>query len=281
MQEKFKEIILVPNDFTEVCANATEYAAQAAKYLDYKLMILHVLKSKASDEDKQKAQDKLDGIVEKVGSEHNIKADSIIGYGSIFSQIQKHAEKISAALIVLGTHGKKGMQYLIGSNALRVITKAPVPSIVVQNKPFEPLKNIVFPITDFTEARQKIKWAVHMAKTFDAKIHLFRQKQSDPGLNSKIETITDQTREAFDKTDISYTLEQAEKKSHLPRQITAYAEQIDADMIMIMTEPDIFSPDFSLGPWDEKIMFNEKEIPVMCINPVDLGEVHYAYLSMF
>jgi hypothetical protein len=36
---------------------------------------------------------------------------------------------------------------------------------------------------------------------------------------------------------------------------------------MIMTNPDDITPSFLLGPWDEKIIYNAGQIPVMCINP--------------
>ncbi len=46
-----------------------------------------------------------------------------------------------------------------------------------------------------------------------------------------------------------------------------FAEEIKADMIMIMTNSSDHMPYFNLGPWDEKIIFNPSMIPVMCINP--------------
>ena len=49
---------------------------------------------------------------------------------------------------------------------------------------------------------------------------------------------------------------------------------------MILTGPDMYSPDFDLGSWDEKIMFNQAQIPVMCINPVECGSVYYEYITL-
>ena len=45
-----------------------------------------------------------------------------------------------------------------------------------------------------------------------------------------------------------------------------------ADLIMIMTMPDVDLTGFSFSAWDEQIMFNESQIPVMCINPIELGD---------
>jgi len=43
--------------------------------------------------------------------------------------------KIGALMVVMGTHGIKGMQKLMGSWALKVITSSKVPFIAVQDTP--------------------------------------------------------------------------------------------------------------------------------------------------
>ncbi|MCK4638626.1 MAG: hypothetical protein KAT33_04345, partial [Bacteroidales bacterium] len=70
------------------------------------------------------------------------------------------------------------------------------------------------------------------------------------------------------------------KKANFTKQLLTYAVQNNADLIMIMTGPDMYSPDFDLGLWDEKIMFNQAQIPVMCINPVECGSVYYEYITL-
>ena len=52
-----------------------------------------------------------------------------------------------------------------------------------------------------------------------------------------------------------------------------YAKKNEADLIMIMTEEEklVNIPSFILGPWDEQIIYNNAEIPVLCVNPRDLG----------
>ena len=59
-----------------------------------------------------------------------------------------------------------------------------------------------------------------------------------------------------------------------------YAVAEKADMIMIMTDADIFSADFNAGAWDEKMMFNKAQIPVMCINPIMTGKVYYEFITL-
>ena len=43
MNENMNNLVLVPTDFSEVCDNAIHHAVQAANFLNYKIMLLHVI----------------------------------------------------------------------------------------------------------------------------------------------------------------------------------------------------------------------------------------------
>jgi len=288
MEIQLKDIILVPTDFSETCQNAINHGVEIAEYLDHKLVILHVInrdtKSQLKKEklDVSSLSEKLEDIANNIRENSRISVEYLTKEGSIFDEIHETASEIGAKLMVLGTHGKKGMQYLVGSFALKVVTKSPVPTIVVQKKSFgKGYKNIVFPINSFTEARQQVQWAMHMSKTFGSVIHIFKEPISDKARLAKINVVTAQIKKAFNKYKIEYTIEDAPKSGKFGNQMIKYASARKADMIMIMTDADIFSPDFNAGAWDEKMMFNPAQIPVMCINPVMTGKVYYEYITLF
>jgi hypothetical protein len=44
---------------------------------------------------------------------------------------------------------------------------------------------------------------------------------------------------------------------------------------MIMTRPAVDVAGFTLSGWDEKLMFNDAQIPVMGINPIEYGYQYY------
>ena len=45
MDTTMNDIILVPTDFSEVCSNAASQAAEAAKLLNMKVVLLHIINS--------------------------------------------------------------------------------------------------------------------------------------------------------------------------------------------------------------------------------------------
>jgi nucleotide-binding universal stress UspA family protein len=266
MEAQMKNIILVPTDFSEVCENAMNQAVEAAKFLNHKVALLHVIDKNTKAQLKKEGQDlssiekRLEGIASEIKS-RGVEADTYSKEGDIFYTIAEVAKDIGANLMYLGTHGKVGMQKLTGSFALKVVTSSPVPVVVVQKRPFEQgYRRIVLPITSDAGPWEKTKWASFIAKNFGAEIDVFQLDA--PGLTEAVEIIT----KHFDKNDVKYRVVKAES-SNFSKQVVDYATANVCDMIMIMTNPDKSFTKFILGSYDEEMMFNTSQIPVMCINP--------------
>ncbi len=272
METLLKNVILVPTDFSEVCGNAINQAAEAAKLLKFKVVLLHVIdsntRSMLKDEAKDAAfiEEKLKDLAKSLENEKGILVEYIAKEGNIFETIPEVASEIDASIVYLGTHGKVGMQKLTGSFALKVVTGSPVPVIVVQKRTFEGGYNdIVLPITSDAGPWEKTKWATHISKQFGAKIHIYYTDSEK--INETIDLIT----KYFDENNVEYSTRAAEKSGGFTKQLLDYATSMNADLIMIMTNPEKGLKSFILGSYDEELMFNVSQIPVMCINPRELN----------
>ncbi len=285
---KFNNIVLIPTDFSEVCDNAVNHGVELARSLKYKVTILHVInretKSKLKKEDLNISyiEKKLEDYKKQHEPVSGVQIDTMHVEGSIFSVINEVAVDIKANLMVLGTHGKKGLQHLFGSFALKVVLESPVPVVVVQKKSFgEGYKEIIFPVSNDVEPRQKVQWAKLMAKLFNAKVNIFQSLEKDPVMNNRLDIITKQITDIFDESELNYSVKIAEITTDYADQVLSYAVTNDAKMIMIMTRPNVDIPGFSLAGWDERLMFNDAQIPVMCINPVDIGAYYWEWVTPF
>jgi nucleotide-binding universal stress UspA family protein len=270
MESMLKKIILVPTDFSEVCANAINQAAAAAKHLQYKVVLLHVIDKntksflKSEGEGFDYVEKQLETIAADIVAEYGIQVDTVSKEGDIFTTISEVATDVDASLMYMGTHGKVGMQKLTGSYALKVVTNSPVPVIVIQKRQFDgPYREIVFPITSDSGIWEKTEWAVHIAKQFKATIKIFQQ--SGEVIDKAIAGITSH----FHKNDVKYTINVAKKSSGFSNQVIDFATSGNADMILIMTNPEKGLTSFILGSYDEEMIFNTSQIPVMCVNPRD------------
>jgi len=282
MATEDRKTLLVPTDFSETTRKAVEYAAMAAEKRGFSLHILHVI-NKETRSSLKKEYKGLETILERLNelksellNTYDIDIHIMAREGSIFNVINEVAEEIKPRWMALGTHGKKGLQYLFGSYALKIVTQTKCPVLVLQgDSPIKFPEQILFPINIYTAPRQQLPAAVGAAKFFDSKIHVYKQKFNDPGEESRLSVISDQIEKYLEDNEISYTVDQAEKQSQFVNQLLDYATENNIDSLLMMTNTSIDSPDFNHTHWSESLIYNDKAIPVFCINPVYLGQIHF------
>jgi len=281
---KLNNIILVPTDFSDPCANAADHAIKIAQIVKFKVVLFHVINKDseslfAGEKDINAAvENKLKHLVSELKKQNQgVEIDYMFQEGSIFDLIHEVADDIGANMILLGTHGKKGMQHLLGSYAMKVITKSKIPTLVVQKKPYSGYKNILLPVNSFTEPRQKVGIAISVSKMFGSTIHIFKEVLKDPGEMSRIEIITKQIAEAFIRAGIPFEVFASKKPGETAKELVEVAVEKNLDAILMVTDSQIGSSVFSIGSWNEKLLFNEAQIPVLCINPIEYGQIYFDF----
>jgi nucleotide-binding universal stress UspA family protein len=176
-----------------------------------------------------------------------------------------------AGLMILGTHGKVGMQKLTGSHAIKLIHKSPCPVIVVQKRGFsDGYRNIVVPVHNPLEFETKTRWVAYIARMFGATVHLFQIKETDPRLMRDVDEMTAMMCLELDKNTVSWNIQEAAEEGDFADQMEDYAARTRSDLIIIMTNARAEHPEFILGPWEDPMLFNESQIPVMCLTPKPL-----------
>lgn len=97
----------------------------AMNYLNEIIPLMRVAGEKLLAHDRQKALDK------------GVDADSVLiveGPGRICDHVAEQARQVKADLIVVGSHGRRGIgRVLLGSDAEQIVRHAPVPVLVVRS----------------------------------------------------------------------------------------------------------------------------------------------------
>ncbi len=262
--------ILVPYDFTPVADNALLHANKLAKALNKPVTITHVVKT---DKDKVIAQDKLDVVAEKNHIASGIETKTIIVAGNYLEKIGEIAEIVKATLVVMGTHGVKGIQKLIGSYALKVITNSNVPYVVVQAPPSKQdgYKNIVLPMDFSKESKQKLDWAVYIAELFNSKFHLMSDYEGDEFTAKALKNNISYAKSYLANNNLEYDFHELSKNNQgFSKETVTLSKNVNADLIVVMTTMDKGISEYVLGAPEQAIIANDAEIPVMCINPMDI-----------
>ncbi len=269
--------VLVPHDFTVVADCAVTHAAKIAKSFNGEVYLLHVV-SKTKEVDA--AKEKLNKIVKQTENKYGVNTHIIVRIGNIFDDIGDVASEISAGYIVMGTHGATGMQKIMGSHALKVISHSKVPFIIVQEKgpsDTDAYDDIVLPIDHSDVTKQKLTIAASIAMHFNSKIHIFSAKENDQFLQIKLDRELTFAKKYFAEKSISYSIEGAEQSGGFKKQLIKFAARINADMIAIVnTREGALLPDF-FGSEEQEVIANDAEIPVIITNPTQ----HFVASSVF
>ncbi|MES2780429.1 MAG: universal stress protein [Bacteroidota bacterium] len=257
MDTSFKNI-LVPVDGSSQSIVAFRSAVFFAQKYGSELTAVHIEES--SDEDALKV--KLEPIANGVAYRYLHKR------GSVFKGILSAAEEIDANLIIMGTHGVEGFQeFWMGSNAYKVVSSSKCPVLTMrENGTTNNFRTIVLPIDTSFESRQKVPFAVSLAKKFGATIHVLGVSvDKDKETEYQVSAYCRQVLHSFDDENITYIHEK-----RLGGNITAiteeYAHSVKADIILIMTEQEPQIGSFFLGKFAQQ-MVNHSNIPIMSIAP--------------
>ncbi|MFC2113399.1 universal stress protein [Bacteroidota bacterium] len=267
--EKSRNTLLVTWDKTEMSDYALLHALRIAKNADNQIRLVHIIDQDEKDEPLDKIKAELQKQVEELSRAHDFDLQGIVLTGSIFKEIAAYANDSDALMVIMGTHGMKGLQKVTGSKALRVIVGSTVPFLVVQDKPptDERFSSIVFPIDFKAENKEKLQWAIYLGKYFDSKIYLFKAPVKDKGLKKKVNINLTFAVKFLLQNNLDYEIFTAEKSSSLAKETIEFAKAKNADLILITTTKNISIADYMLGAAEQQIIANTSKIPVMCVNP--------------
>lgn len=255
--------IIVPWDFTHTTRNALLHAIKLTT--NSPIILLNIVKKEKEVND---ALNELEKAKKEIVETYNKTVDIEVKVGSIFSSITEFANEKNALLVVMGTHGVKGMQKLTGSWALKVISSSSVPFIVVQETPkSEDLANIVLPIDYRPENKQKLQWVYYLAENFNSKVHILVPNTNDKLISQKIDNNLKYAKKYLEGKEINYEITKSMAKGSFAKQTLDFARYIDADIIAIVITKDLTINDYVFGADEQLIIANELEIPVLCINP--------------
>lgn len=265
---------LIPTDFTAAAECALNHAISVAKVVNGDVTLLHVIDKNS---DRAGAQEKLDQVVKNAQEKHNVTLKSIVKEGNIFDDIGGVAETIGANLIFMGTHGVKGMQHILGSYAVKVITNSAVPFVVVQNRPMrDGYSRIVLPMDLTKEGKQKLDLTIRMAGYFKSKIYIFSQFESDEFLKKTVARNTSYAQNEMKKNGIEHEVHSASEKGGFVKQMISFATSVDADLIAVVNSQERGVHELFSGTAERDIISNEVQIPVMVVNPTVISSAKIA-----
>lgn len=260
--------IFVPFDFTATSEQSAKQAVSVARKAGSSITLFHVI----TDESKDKADQSV--IAEKLKENANrMMADGItfdcqVAAGSIFDEIPKAANSIGNQLMVIGTHGIKGLkQKLLGADMLKLIRKVNIPCLVVQSdcvcRNYSP---IIFPVGGHEGFESLVEATGMMARLFGSEVHVYSVNRKGDEGSKKLKENTAFALKYFDDHHIPCKRVQEEATVFsvgYAKQTLQYANSVNAGLIAMMS---IKTEEYYYFAQADKeaLINNEFKIPVLC-----------------
>jgi nucleotide-binding universal stress UspA family protein len=187
------EHILVPTDFSEISERALEYAKVLAKLGNSELLLAHVnlpnnliTPPEAAWIDLSEIQSLEEEQFEQRGAElrsEGFRAQAISLTGPLYEELLSAVKQYKADLIVLGTHGRKGLErLLLGSDTEGVLRRAHCPVLSVgpavpslQGKTWR-IREVICATNLDPRSAEVVAYAHKLAALYEAELVLFHVK---------------------------------------------------------------------------------------------------------
>jgi nucleotide-binding universal stress UspA family protein len=264
-------LYLVPFDFTEVSQNAADLALEIAKKNDGQVYLLNVVSDK---KEKQTKRSKLQSHIEKFGDDAAYFTHNCI-QGEVFDSISKSVEILRPNLVVLGTHGAKGLRKFFGSHMDKIISNSDSPLLIIQDKySFADFSTMVMPFNRHKESLQITSFAAKMAKNFNATIHLVPNEGVNDNEAQQVATNKLNVQRFFENAGVKYETHKLAGKKSFEEELISFSKESGANLIAITYD----SNHNFLGTKNvfmNHMIENNEKIPVLTYNSEELSQTYY------
>lgn len=264
--------IIVGFDFSTGSANAVDLAIDIANKWGQDIRLIYV---KTNGEDETPIRAEIEQRIQ--GVQHllkGIKLEYVIREGHVSQEIISQSREDDASLVIVGTNGMSGFKRnWIGKNTYKTISESRVPVLSVRegynfNKALE---KIVLPLDSTEDTRQKVLIAEKFAKTFGSEIYILGLTTSTSNyIHSTVSNFVNQVDKHLSKAGVPHNTKIINAPKNITTTTLEYAEEINADMIVIMTEQESAINNLLLGNYAQQ-MLNEANIPVLTVRPEQIN----------
>lgn len=271
-------LYLVPHDFSKVSNGATRLALDLAEANDGSAYLLHIV---GKESERIEARKSFKDLIAEMSEEDQKRVTTKVIVGDLFEDMGKAGDLLKASLIVMGTHGAKGMQKFFGSRAVKMISNASSPFLITQGKKkVEKINTIVMPFSFAKESLQIITFASAIAKKFNASIHLVGYHDSDQWLEHKTQSNQLVARRHLTDNGIEHEIVNLDKKGSYEEELLKYSRSVDADIIAAAYFKEGVLP--SPNSFIQMMIENEEQIPLLTVNAAELSVINsnFSFMSV-
>src|SRR3989339_560649 len=271
--------LLVPVDYSDKSVYGLQMAAKLLKLFGGKITIINVVKGVDpiwteffTDEERESLLAKLRAHLKQFAAKYIdgqvYPMDCVVAKGKLCDTILKTAEDLNATYIIMGTSTIDNIKkWIIGTNALRIVTEAKCPVITIKQAPSEAkLKRIVLPMDISKESREKVVQAVHLAKILNAELHVISAySTNDESIFSRLQNQQKQVVKFIEDHQL-VCVAHLLKVNDLVDGVLDYVNKNEIDLMVITTHQQLEIVNSFLGSFAKSMMRGAK-VPILSMVP--------------
>ncbi len=287
--------ILVPVDFNEPSLKAANYATQLAGSQNGEVILMNVIETPGllmdffssgddlvniTNQTKDKLQEMANSLQEKWP---NIKFSTLVERGKPYVKILEAAQNPEIKMVVLGeNHDCQEPDTELGTTVFHVTLKSTVPVLTIKGVPAKVKNKIVLPLDLTRDTDKNLKAALMYGKNYNSEIHLVSALIGGIRINeSRIYKKLKDAEKILNANDIRTQVKVFDISEVPPfMRVLEYAEEVEADMIIVMTHQEGFTYDNYIGAFAHHII-NLSKVPVLSLTASATNNDINHYLKTF
>lgn len=273
--------IIAPIDFKTESEAALDYAVKIASKIRAEIILLHVLEEenpflKMVLTDNQReimqtgAKQKLAELAAQKTQRTNIKYSLQVRTGKVYNMIVNIAKEFNAGFICMGRTGTSDLvKNITGTNTMHIVREADIP-VITLNKFAEKqgFQHILLPLDLTKQTFKKVEDAISVAKILDARITVVSLLDvhwisHEIKFNTRLRKVRDIIENFGIHCDHKLL---KDRDPDIPILLNKFARDIQADLIMIMTQQELDFKEYIIGSVAQEII-NRSEYPVLSLSP--------------
>ena len=261
--------LLVLVDFTETANIALDQAILLAKEYQAEITTCHISNS-SSTKERAALLEQLKSYGKRV-EDHGLKHIPLLGQGQLFQEVTAIVEEVKADLVVVGTHGIRGIrQNIFGADIYRLVKCIHAPTLVVnaQTKVVSGgFRNVILPVAPHADYLIKVKQTCRILSR-EGKITIFAILKPGIPLSEEIQKNINSAKKLLNTLNVNWEYQEVNSTIYsvgYAKETLMYSESQGADLISIMTNTSLHNEFF--GKMDKQdVLVNDKGVMVLCAN---------------
>jgi nucleotide-binding universal stress UspA family protein len=258
---------MVLTDFTAAAGVAASHCYQLAALTQAEVLSLHVV---SNGDDKTWAEEKSAEQIRSVaGYNSSIPFTPLATMQDLFRGMNSFLQSHAVDMAFMATHGKKDLQFLTGSHALKVIFSAEVPTLVVQqHTPVQPYRHILVPVFSHQAGmRIPMELLQIIVRSFGSRITLLRSTASssteEEGTQQTVDQVTAALQDAAARIDVKSS---GQPEKMLGKEVLSAAQKDRADLIAVPLGAKHHRDEAEkMKKFYQALITNAQGVPVLCL----------------